>query len=238
MSIAPVFSFFILPGASGLLLFAAAFIFAMWAQMKVKSAYAKYSRVPSRGGITGYEAADAIMRKAGIHDVKIVRVPGQLTDHYDPINKKLALSDHNYRSSSLAAVGVAAHEAGHAIQHKVGYVMMNIRQTMAPAVNVAASFLPFIMIGGIFLGLLPWGLAIDLGIIIYAMLTLFHLVTLPVEFDATRRAKRELEGLGIIAREEAGGVAATLNAAGWTYVAAFAGSLMNLVYLILLRGRN
>lgn len=238
MSIAPVFSFFILPGASGLLLFAAAFIFAMWAQMKVKSAYAKYSRIPSRGGITGYEAADAIMRKAGIRDVKIVRVPGQLTDHYDPIHKKLALSDHNYRSSSLAAVGVAAHEAGHAIQHKVGYVMMNIRQTMAPAVNVAASFLPFIMIGGIFFGLLPWGLAIDLGIIIYAMLTLFHLVTLPVEFDATRRAKRELEGLGIIAREEAGGVAATLNAAGWTYVAAFAGSLMNLVYLILLRGRN
>ncbi|MBC9867581.1 MAG: peptidase [Opitutae bacterium] len=244
MSITPVFSFFILPGASGLLLFAAAFIFAMWAQMKVKSAYAKYSRVPSRGGITGYEAADAIMRKAGIRDVKIVRVPGQLTDHYDPIHKKLALSDHNYRSSSLAAVGVAAHEAGHAIQHKVGYVMMNIRQTMAPAVNVAARFLPFIMIGGFMIGRIvpsfyfPWTLAIDLGIIIYAMLTLFHLVTLPVEFDATRRAKRELEGLGIIAREEAAGVAATLNAAGWTYVAAFAGSLMNLVYLILLRGRN
>ena len=238
MDITPIFSFFILPGISGLLLFGAAFAFAIWAQMKVKSAFAKYSRIPTRGGITGYEAADAIMRKAGIYDVKIVHVPGQLTDHYDPINKKLALSDHNYRSSSLAAVGVAAHEAGHAIQHKAGYAMMNIRQTMAPVVNIAASFLPLIMIGGIFLRLLPWGLAIDLGIIIYALLTLFHLVTLPVEFDATRRAKRELEGLGIIAQDEAVGVAATLDAAGWTYVAAFAGSLINLVYLILLRGRN
>ncbi|MCB1122763.1 MAG: zinc metallopeptidase [Verrucomicrobiae bacterium] len=231
-------AFFILPGATGLLIFVAAFAFAMWAQMKVKSAYAKYSRVPSRGGITGYEAAEAIMRRAGIYDVEIVRVPGELTDHYDPINKKLALSDHNYRSSSLAAVGVAAHEAGHAIQHKVGYAMMNIRQTMAPVVNMPASFLPFIMFGGIFLGLLPWKLAIDIGIIIYAMLTLFHLVTLPVEFDATARAKRELEGLGIIASDEAPGVAATLSAAGWTYVAAFAGSLLNLVYLIMLRGRD
>lgn len=232
------FAFMILPGPVGILLFVAAFAFAMWAQIKVKSTYAKYSRVPSRGGITGYEAAEAVMRRAGIHDVEIVHVPGELTDHYDPINKKLALSDHNYRSSSLAAVGVAAHEAGHAIQHKIGYSMMTVRQTMAPVVNIAASFLPIIMLGGLFLRLLPWQLAIDLGIIIYAMLTLFHLVTLPVEFDATARAKRELEGLGIIAADEAPGVAATLNAAGWTYVAAFAGSLMNLVYLIMLRGRD
>lgn len=228
----------ILPGATGILIFVAAFAFAMWAQAKVKTAYAKYSKVLSRGGITGYEAAEAIMRRAGIFDVEIVRVPGELTDHYDPVNKRLALSDHNYRSSSLAAVGVAAHEAGHAIQHKAGYAMMNIRQTMAPVVNIAASFLPFIMIGGFFLGLMPWQLAIDIGIIIYALLTLFHLVTLPVEFDATARAKRELEGLGIIASDEAAGVAATLSAAGWTYVAAFAGSLLNLIYLIMLRGRE
>ena len=232
------FAFMILPGGTGILLFIAAFAFAMWAQMKVKSAYAKYSKIPSRGGITGYEAAEAVMRKAGIYDVEIVHTPGVLTDHYDPIHKKLALSDHNYRGSSLAAVGVAAHEAGHAIQHKVGYSMMNIRQTMAPVVNIAASFLPIVMFGGLFLGLLPWGLAIDLGIIIYALLTLFHLVTLPVEFDATARAKRELDSLGIIAADEAPGVSATLNAAGWTYVAAFASSLMNLVYLIVLRGRD
>ena len=232
------FAFMILPGGSGILLFIAALVFAMWAQAKVKSAYAKYSKVQSRGGITGYEAAEAVMHKAGIFDVEIIQVPGQLTDHYDPIKKKLALSDHNYRGSSLAAIGVAAHEAGHAIQHKVGYSMMTVRQTMAPVVNIAAGFLPIVIFGGFFLRLLPWGLAIDLGIIIYALLTLFHLVTLPVEFDATRRAKRELDSLGIITVDEAPGVSATLNAAGWTYVAAFAGSLMNLVYLIVLRGRD
>lgn len=234
----PDFAFMILPGGFGIILFIAAFAFAMWAQAKVKSAYAKYSQIPNRGRITGYEAAEAVMHSAGIYDVEIVQVPGVLTDHYDPIHKKLALSDQNFRGSSVAAVGVAAHEAGHAIQHKVGYSMMSIRQTMAPVVNIAASFLPIVMFGGFFLGFLPWGLAIDLGIIIYTLLTLFHLVTLPVEFDATARAKKQLEGLGIIAADEAPGVAATLDAAGWTYVAAFAGSLMNLVYLILLRGRN
>ena len=230
-------AFMIIPSAMGILIFIAAFGFAMWAQAKVKSTYAKYTQVPSRGRISGYEAAEAIMRKAGIYDVEIVHTPGVLTDHYDPINKKLALSDHNYRGTSLAAVGVAAHEAGHAIQHKVGYSMMNIRQTMAPVVNVAASFLPLIFFGGFFFGL-PGGLMLDLGIIVYALLTLFHLVTLPVEFDATARAKRELDSLGIVAPDEAPGVAATLSAAGWTYVAAFAGSLLNLIYLIVLRGRD
>tara|TARA_Y100000588_G_scaffold360708_1_gene420858 strand:+ start:4354 stop:5067 length:714 start_codon:yes stop_codon:yes gene_type:complete len=236
----PSFAFMILPGgpAIGWLLLIAAVFFALWAQMKVKSTYSKYVNVPSRGGITGYEAAEAVMRRAGINDVEIVRTPGVLTDHYDPINKKLALSDHNYRGTSLAALGVAAHEAGHAIQHKVGYSMMNIRQTMAPAVNIAASFLPIIIFGGIFLRLLPFGLAIDIGIIIYALLTLFHLVTLPVEFDATARAKQELSALGIIAVDEAPGVSATLSAAGWTYVAAFAGSLFNLIYLIMARGND
>jgi uncharacterized protein len=222
----------------GFLLIILAMAFAFWAQMKVKSTYNKYSKVPSRGGITGYEAAEAVMRKAGITDVEIVHVPGVLTDHYDPVNKRLALSDNNFRGSSLAAIGVAAHEAGHAIQHKVGYSMMNIRQQMAPVVNIAAGFLPLVMFGGLFLGLLPFKLAIDLGIIIYAMLTLFHLVTLPVEYDATARAKRELDSLGIIYADEAPGVSATLSAAGLTYVAAFAGSLFNLVYLILLRGRD
>jgi uncharacterized protein len=233
----PQFAFLIIPSGVGILLFIAAFGFAMWAQSKVKSTYSKYSKIPTQGGITGYEAAEAVMRKAGIYDVEIIRVPGVLTDHYDPINRKLALSDQNYRGSSLAAVGVAAHEAGHAIQHKVGYSMMNIRQTMAPVVNIAASFLPLIFFGGFFFGL-PGGLMLDLGIIVYALLTLFHLVTLPVEFDATARAKRELDSLGIITAGEAPGVAATLSAAGLTYVAAFAGSLINLIYLIMLRGRD
>jgi len=221
----------------GILIGLAALGFALWAQARVKSTYSKYLQVPSRGRISGYEAAEAIMRKAGIHDVEIVHTPGVLTDHYDPINKRLALSDHNYNGTSLAAVGVAAHEAGHAIQHKQGYTMMSIRQNMAPVVNIAAGYLPLIFIGGFFFGMHP-GLLLDIGIVLYAILTLFHLVTLPVEFDATRRAKVELEGLGIVAADEAPGVSATLSAAGWTYVAAFAGSLMHLIYLILLRGRD
>jgi uncharacterized protein len=230
-------AFIIIPTGMGILLMVAALGFAFWAQSKVKTTYNKYVQIPTRGGITGYEAAEAVMHKAGIYDVEIVRTPGVLTDHYDPVNKRLALSEHNYSGSSLAAVGVAAHEAGHAIQHKVGYTMMNVRQQMAPVVNIAASFLPFIFIGGFFFGL-NGGLILDLGIIVYAILTLFHLVTLPVEFDATARAKRELDSLGIVAADEAPGVSATLSAAGWTYVAAFAGSLMHLVYLIVLRGRD
>lgn len=230
-------AFIIIPTGMGILLMIAALGFAFWAQSKVKTTYNKYVQIPTRGGITGYEAAEAVMRKAGIYDVEIVRTPGVLTDHYDPVNKRLALSEHNYSGSSLAAVGVAAHEAGHAIQHKVGYTMMNVRQRMAPVVNIAASFLPLIFFGGFFFGF-QGGLMLDLGIIVYAILTLFHLVTLPVEFDATARAKRELDSLGIVAADEAPGVSATLSAAGLTYVAAFAGSLMHLVYLIVLRGRD
>ncbi len=217
------------------LLLIAAMIFAFWAQNKVKSTYEKYSKVPTRGGITGYEAAEAVMHKAGIYDVEIVQVPGVLTDHYNPTKKQLALSEPNYRGNSIAAVGVAAHEAGHAIQHKVGYSAMSLRQTMAPIVNIAAGFLPIIIFGGIIFRLIPGALAINLGIIIYAMLTLFHLVTLPVEFDATRRAKIELDSLGIVAVDENEGVATMLGAAGWTYVAAFAGSLVNLLWLLGMR---
>jgi len=218
------------------ILFIAAMVFAFWAQSKVQSTYKKYLRVGTRSRITGYEAAEAVMHKAGIFDVKIVEVHGQLTDHYDPMHKKLALSRDNYHGTSLSAVGVAAHEAGHAIQHKVGYKMMGFRQSMAPVVNIAAGALPIVMIGGLVFGLLPFKFAIGIGIAIYLVLTMFHLVTLPVEFDATARAKKELMSLGIIDASEREGVAATLSAAGLTYVAAFASSLLNLLYLLVLRG--
>lgn len=210
------------------------FALGFWAQHKVKSTYAKYVRVPSRGHITGAEAASAVMRKAGISDVDIVEIPGQLTDHYDPIHKRLALSSDNYRGTSLAALGVAAHEAGHAIQHKVGYKALQLRMSLIPVTNIASQILPVIFIASFIIPfLITGGLGLKIVIGCYAILTVFQLVTLPVEFDASARARKELIGLGIIGQDEQEGVVKTLNAAGWTYVAAFVTSLAMLVYYIL-----
>ena len=215
-------------------------LFGLYAHTKIRSAYAKNVQIPSRGRITGREAAEAVMTSAGITNVEIVEVPGELTDHYDPIHRRLALSQNNYRGTSLAALGVAAHEAGHAIQHKVGYSMMTIRQTMAPATQIAASVANFVLIAGIFLissaiggKLLLFG-AIALGII-----CVFQFVTLPVEFDASRRAKAQLVNLGIVDRDEMPGVHETLDAAALTYVAAFVASLGSLLHiLMMLSGRR
>ena len=201
--------------------------------MRVSSAYNKNLQIPSRGHITGAEAADAVMRRAGITDVEIVEVGGQLTDHYDPTHKRLALSSDNYHGTSLAALGVAAHESGHAIQHKVGYAMMGLRQTMMPAVQIAAPVAYFVTgIGIVFIGSIFGGLMLKLGIAALMVMTVFQLVTLPVEFDASRRAKIELPELGIIDRDELPGVAETLDAAALTYLAAFISSLGNLLYLL------
>ena len=211
-------------------------IVGMWAQMHVSGTYKRYTRIPSRGGITGREAAHYVMQNAGVTDVEIVAVRGHLTDHYDPIKKRLALSEENYAGTSLAALGVAAHEAGHAIQHAVGYKALQLRMSLIPITNIASQLLPIVIIGGFFFQI--FGL-IKLGVLVYLVLTVFQLVTLPVEFDASRRAKLELSGLSIIAADEMPGVAKTLNAAGWTYVAAFIASLANLIYLILVaRGRG
>jgi Zn-dependent membrane protease YugP len=205
----------------------------IYAQTRVTSAYQRNAQIPSRGRITGAEAAEAVMRHAGITDVEIVEIGGQLTDHFDPINKRLALSSDNYHGTSLAALGVSAHEAGHAIQQKVGYVMMNVRQTIMPAVQIAAPVAYFVTGFGIFLlGSVFGGLMLKLGIGALLVMTIFQLVTLPVEFDASRRAKAELAGLGIIDRDEAPGVAETLDAAALTYVAAFVSSLGYLLYLL------
>ena len=205
----------------------------LWAQMKVKSAYGKYSQVPSRGRITGREAAEAVMRSAGIGDVEITECHGTLTDHYDPNNKRLALSRDNYRGSSLAALGVAAHEAGHAIQHQQRYAPLNLRMALVPITSFASQLLPVVMFGGFFLFHNP--IFINLGIGIYLILTVFQLVTLPVEFDASKRAKAQLVDLGIVDKDELTGVNKTLDAAGYTYVAAFVSSLGWLLYLIALR---
>lgn len=209
-------------------------ILGFWAQHHVQSAYKKWSQVRSRGGIRGCEAAGAVMRNAGIDDVDIVEIQGHLTDHYDPRHKRLALSSENYRGTSLAALGVAAHEAGHAIQHKVGYKALQLRMSLIPITTLASQMLPFVIIGGFLFQMM--GL-IKLGVLVYLVLTIFQLVTLPVEFDASKRAKEQLAGLGIIAADEREGVAQTLTAAGWTYVAAFIASLANLIYLFLISRR-
>lgn len=224
MIISPLFLVLIIP----------TIVFALWAQMRVSSAYSKNSRIPSRGRITGAEAAQAVMARAGIRDVDIVQVRGKLTDHYDPVRKRLALSQDNFYGTSLAALGVAAHEAGHAIQHKVGYSMLKARMTLVPVTQIASQTLPFVMFGGLFFGL--GGILIEIGIVCYLVLTVFNLITLPVEYDASRRAKVELAGLGIIQQDEMRGVSQTLNAAALTYLAAFISSLAYLVYLFALRG--
>jgi hypothetical protein len=215
-------------------------LFGLYAQFRIRSAYNRNVEIPSRGRISGREAAQAVMDSAGITDVEIVQVPGELTDHYDPINKRLALSEHNYHGTSLAALGVAAHEAGHAIQHKVGYSMMTVRQTLAPATQIAAGVSNFVLLLGIVLiSSAIGGTLLTIGAIALGVICLFQFVTLPVEFDASRRAKAQLVNLGIVDRDEMSGVNETLDAAALTYVAAFVASLGSLLHiLLLLSGRR
>ena len=221
-----------IPSAVYYLLMLAVFLFALYAQWRVSSAYGKNSQIQSRSGLTGREAAEAVMAQAGIHDVTIEEIDGHLTDHYDPREKVLCLSSENYRGTSLAAIGVAAHESGHAIQHQIGYQMLNLRMALVPSTQFVSKALPIIFIGSIFMlhGLSP--LILDLVIICYAVMTVFQLVTLPVEFDASRRAKQQLVSLGILSPDEMPGVNETLDAAALTYLAAFMSSLLYLLYYL------
>lgn len=214
-------------------------LFGLYAQMRVSSAYRKNAQILSRGHITGREAAQAVLESAGIHDVEIVAVEGELSDHFDPVHKRLALSEPNYSGTSLAALGVSAHEAGHAIQQKVGYSLMNFRQVLIPAVNIASPIAWGVLSFGIFiasvLGAKAFGLImLQLGVVALAVIALFQLVTLPVEFDASARAKAQLVNLGIVDADEMPGVRETLDAAALTYVAAFVSTLGNLLYLLLM----
>lgn len=215
-----------------MLLFVFVLIFSIYAQIRVSSAYNKNAQILSRGGITGREAAEAVMAHAGITDVTITEIPGHLTDHYDPMRKELSLSSENYRGTSLAALGVAAHESGHAIQHKVGYRMLFARMALVPATQLVSRIVPFVILASYFLVRGLTGMMLDLAIICYAVLTLFQLITLPVEFDASRRAKAQLVTLGIVDRDEMPGVNQTLDAAALTYVAAFVSSLYVLLSLL------
>ncbi len=205
-------------------------VIGMYAQAKVSSAYEKYSRLASRSGATGRDAAEAVLRSAGVDGVRIVEIDGRLTDHYDPTKKVLALSRENYRGTSLAALGVSAHEAGHAIQHKFNYAPLNLRMALVPITNFACSLLPIIMLGGFLL--FNSMLTIYAGVAVYLILTIFQLVTLPVEFDASARAKARLRDLALVDGSELKGVNEVLDAAAFTYVAAFISSLGWLLYLL------
>lgn len=225
-----------------LILFIGPMLFGLYAQMRIHSAYQKNLQVESRGRITGREAAEAVLRSAGIDDVEIVAVEGTLSDHFDPVNKRLVLSEPNYHGTSLAALGVSAHEAGHAIQQKVGYAMMSFRQTLVPMTQIASGVSQFVMIaaffGASFLGAAFSHNLLLLGTVALAVVCLFQFVTLPVEFDASNRAKKQLVTLGIVDRDEMEGVNETLDAAALTYVAAFVSSLGTLLYYLMLLSGN
>ncbi|TAH71579.1 MAG: zinc metallopeptidase [Anaerolineaceae bacterium] len=209
-------------------------ILSLAASARVKSTFAKYSRVRSLSGMTGAQTAEKILHKAGIYDVHIEHVQGQLTDHYDPRKKILRLSDSVYGSNSIAAIGVAAHECGHAIQHQNAYVPLKIRSALVPVANFGSAIAwPLILIGVLFTGSQT---LIDIGIILFSTAVLFQLVTLPVEFNASRRAVRNLGEAGILHYEELAQSKKVLNAAALTYVAAAAATFLQLLRLILLFG--
>lgn len=208
----------------------------IFAQMRVSSTYRKYSALRSRSGLTGAEAAQRILQLSGIYDVRIEHVRGELTDHYDPSHKVLRLSDSVYGSSSIAAIGVAAHECGHAVQHDKGYVPLKIRSALVPAANIGSKAgIPLILLG-VLMGMNQ--MLIQVGIWVFALAVLFQLVTLPVEFNASDRALAMLGDYGMLERDEAGGCRNVLSAAALTYVAAAASSILQLLRLILLFGNN
>ena len=205
--------------------------FGLWAQMKVKRTFARYSEVAPRNGMNGAQAAAAVLQSSGLPNLQIRPVAGRLTDHYDPRNRTLNLSEDVGQASSLAALGVAAHEAGHAVQDARGYKPMRIRQALVPAATIGQSlwFLPVVL--GLILGLT--GL-VTVGLVLFAAIVLFQLVTLPVEFDASKRALVALEHNGLLAADEVPGARAVLNAAALTYVAGFVAALGQLVYFFAL----
>ncbi len=213
-------------------------ILMFWAQHRVKAIYEKYAEIQSSLGMTGAQVAKTILQRMGIHDVTVEQVEGQLTDHYDPSAKAVRLSESVYASSSLAAAAIAAHECGHVLQDVRGYQFMNIRASLVPVANIGANFGPLMVMAGLFLTSLGSlsTVFINIGIILFAGAILFHIVTLPVEFDASSRALRLIDELGILQGEENRGARSVLNAAAWTYVATAIYAALQLVQLLLMRG--
>lgn len=224
----PLYWFFLIPGL----------LLGVYAQFKLSSTYGKYMRVPADSGLTGAQAARRILDDAGLTDVPIEEIPGTLTDHFDPKKRALFLSSDNYNERSLAAVGVAAHEAGHALQQHVGYAPMNFRMAIVPVTNFASRAWGFIIAGSFllrYLGMITgstFSHLIILAIALFAIVTLFQAITLPVEFDASRRAKEQLFRLGLVSGNERAAVSQVLSAAALTYVAALVTAVLQLLYWI------
>lgn len=208
------------------------------ASARVKNVFARYSAVRSRSGLTGREAAEQILRSNGIYDVRVIHIAGNLTDHYNPADKTLGLSDTVYNSASVAAIGVAAHECGHAVQHARGYVPLSIRSALVPAANIgSAAAWPLIIIG-FFMNGQTAVFFINLGILLFSAAVLFQIVTLPVEFNASGRAVKVLENSGMLYPDEVDDVKKVLGAAALTYVASAAAMILQLLRLIIIGGRK
>jgi Zn-dependent membrane protease YugP len=218
-----------------LLFFIAPMILGFWAQHRVKSTFAKNLEVPVANGMTGAQIARRILDANGLNEVPVEETPGTLSDHYDPRSRSVHLSPHVFQGVSVASTAVGAHEVGHAIQHAQAYSFFRFRSAMFPAVQFASNIWFLFLLGGIFLNILGF---IWIAIALYGVAVLFQIVTLPVEFDASRRARRQLQDLGLVASSESSGVNATLKAAAWTYVAAaLAAVAVLLYYLSLLSNR-
>lgn len=212
-----------------------AIILVIWAQAKVRSAFSEWSRVRTRTGVTAAQVARDILDKYNLTDIPVERVPGSLTDHYDPKERVVRLSDSTYYSNSIAAIGVAAHEVGHAIQHEQAYVPLHMRNLIFPVARVGDSLGPFLVLLGFFFPAEIGIQIINLGIILFTAAVAFYVITLPVEFNASARAIEILETGGYMTREEIQGARKVLNAAAMTYVAAAAGAVMSLLRLLVLR---
>jgi len=219
----PMYFLFIGPGL----------LLSLWASFRVKSAFKKYSKVRSARGLTGAEAAAEMLRSAGIGDVKIVRSQGMLSDHYNPLNKTLALSESVYASNSIAAIGVATHEAGHAIQHARNYAPLWVRSLLVPTASIGSGMGYMVMVLGLVFASTNMVLV---GAVLFSAVLLFQIVTLPVEFNASARAKVLVVEYGIITDQERAGVDRVLNAAALTYVAAAISTLLTLLYFLMRSG--
>jgi Zn-dependent membrane protease YugP len=214
-------------------------ILGIYAQIKLSAAYGRYSQVGVASGMSGAQAARQVLDSAGLVNVPVEQVGGRLTDHYDPTKRALFLSAENYQGRSLAAVGVAAHEAGHALQHQAEYGPLNLRMALVPITQFASTAWMGILVLGMIMGGAFFAKFIWIAVAIFAVITLFQLVTLPVEFDASRRAKEQLLRLGVVQADESPAVSKVLNAAALTYVAALVTSILQLLRLVYLaRSRN
>ncbi len=223
----PLYWLFAIPGL----------LLGIWAQMKLSHAYGKYSQVAVESGMTGAEAARRILNDAGLNDMPVEEVEGHLSDHYDPSKRALFLSSDNFQGRTVAAVGVAAHEAGHALQHQAAYGLFNFRMAIVPVTQFASmAYMGIFFAGFIFRQFFHQFILI--AIVMFAVMTLFQLVTLPVEYDASRRAKEQLFRLGLVREDERAGVSKVLDAAALTYVAALVSSVLQLLYLLTLARDN